>query len=142
MSDSEQSAADATLLRLEMSRRYGSPCTLCPREIVAVLDEVAMLRRMIAGMASRIANQSELLTRRAEKAHDDRAIARVGDEEGNPCDGNPATKGGVLAGDRTVIIMADGRCGCDCATTCPLGKTGSATRCTRAELEAKGFAHG
>lgn len=34
-----------------------------------------------------------------------------------------------------VQILADGRCNCTAADLCPLGRTGSSTRCSRAELE-------
>ncbi len=33
-----------------------------------------------------------------------------------------------------ITIGKDGRCQCNCANTCPLGKTGSALRCTKEEL--------
>lgn len=38
----------------------------------------------------------------------------------------------------TVVIGSDGRCVCDCATRCPIGKTGMTSRCTEQELRAAG----
>lgn len=40
---------------------------------------------------------------------------------------------------KPVKIMLDGRCGCSCADTCPLGRCGSLERCTEAELVAAGI---
>lgn len=37
-----------------------------------------------------------------------------------------------------VTVAADDRCTCTAATICPLGRTGSGPRCTRAELVAAG----
>lgn len=37
-----------------------------------------------------------------------------------------------------VGLGSDGRCLCDCATRCPLGRTGSTERCTKQELTAAG----
>lgn len=35
-------------------------------------------------------------------------------------------------------LQPDGRCGCNCASPCPLGKVGSTTRCTVDELQSAG----
>ena len=37
-----------------------------------------------------------------------------------------------------IKIGKDGLCMCDCETTCPLGKSGMALRCTKEELEKSG----
>lgn len=39
----------------------------------------------------------------------------------------------------TVQIAEDGTCTCNCATRCPLGKTGMALRCTEEELNRAGI---
>lgn len=37
-----------------------------------------------------------------------------------------------------IKIMSDGKCDCNAASICPLGRTGSAGRCSRDELDAAG----
>jgi len=43
---------------------------------------------------------------------------------------------------RAIPIGADGMCTCSCADWCPLGRTGSARRCTKRELEEAGHKTG
>lgn len=52
---------------------------------------------------------------------------------------NSLNKEEELRGNNAPIeILKDGRCGCNCGTPCPLGKTGSLSRCTKRELESAG----
>ncbi len=39
----------------------------------------------------------------------------------------------------TIKFGVDERCLCDCATPCPLGKSGMAYRCTKEELSQAGY---
>ena len=41
--------------------------------------------------------------------------------------------------EKPVEIASDGKCKCSVASKCPLGKTGSEPRCTKAELEGRGI---
>jgi hypothetical protein len=38
-----------------------------------------------------------------------------------------------------VRLRADDKCACNCGDTCPLGRVGSALRCSKQELEAAGY---
>ena len=38
-----------------------------------------------------------------------------------------------------ILIDEGGQCTCNCASKCIVGKTGSAMRCTRQEIEGKGY---
>lgn len=64
-------AESATFVRAEatmiVARDYGQSVFLEPRQCGAVLAEIDRLKAMIVGLTDRVARQSELLSRRAEK---------------------------------------------------------------------------